>query len=117
VNKPAGIPVLPDGYHPDAPFIKQILSEVYGRLWVVHRLDRDTRAVLIFARNREAHHCLNDQFENRQVKKIYHALVVGNPAWEHKRVDFPLQIDAVRHHRTAVDFKKREAGCDRFSGA
>lgn len=75
-------------------------------MWVVHRLDRDTSDVLVFARTREVHRSLNDQFENQQVKKIYYALIVGSPDWIQMRVDLTLQVDAARHHRTAINLEK-----------
>ena len=49
VNKPAGIPSLPDGYDPQAPHIKSILEPQFGRLWIIHRLDRCTSGVMLLA--------------------------------------------------------------------
>jgi RluA family pseudouridine synthase len=103
INKPPGLPTLPDGYEPDKPHIKSILIGSYGPLWIVHRLDRDTSGLLILARTSEAHRSLNLQFENRKVEKVYHALVTGNPAWEERRVSLPLRSDAGREHRTVID--------------
>ena len=103
VNKPAGLPVLPDGYNPEAPFLKGVLQAEHGPLWVVHRLDKDTSGVVVLARNAPAHRSLNIQFEKRQVSKIYHALALGNPTWESYSVNLPLRVDADRRHRTAVD--------------
>jgi RluA family pseudouridine synthase len=103
VNKPAGLPVLPDGYDPDAPYLKELLQREYGLLWVVHRLDKNTSGVLVLARSAAAHRSLNIQFEKRQVAKTYHALVVGAPVWESKAVRLSLRVDGDRRHRTIVD--------------
>jgi len=103
VNKPAGLPVLPDGYNPEAPFLKGLLQAEHGPLWVVHRLDKDTSGVLVLARNAPTHRSLNIQFEKRQVFKVYHALALGTPSWESQSVTLPLRADADRRHRTAVD--------------
>lgn len=103
VNKPAGLPTLPDGYHPDAPCLVRALEASFGRLWVVHRLDRYTSGVLALARSREAHRALNMQFDRRQVVKVYHALVVGAPTWEKRTVRLLLRADGDRKHRTVVD--------------
>lgn len=103
VNKPAGLPVLPDGYLPEAPFLKGLLQAEHGPLWVVHRLDKDTSGVVVLARNAPAHRSLNIQFEKRQVSKVYHALAMGAPSWESQSVTLPLRVDADRRHRTAVD--------------
>ncbi len=45
INKPAGIPVLPDGWEKDAPYLLKLLEEEFGKLWVVHRLDKVTSGV------------------------------------------------------------------------
>jgi RluA family pseudouridine synthase len=103
VNKPAGLSTLPDGYHPAQPHVKSLLEAQFGRLWTVHRLDKDTSGVLLFARTAGAHRSLNTQFEARQVSKVYHALVMGSPAWTEYTVDLPLRPNGDRQHRTVVD--------------
>jgi RluA family pseudouridine synthase len=103
VNKPAGLPTLPDGYSADAPYLVGMLQEAFGRLWVVHRLDRETSGVLALARMAEAHRDLNRQFQEREIGKIYHALVVGKPAWDERTVNLPLRADGDRRHRTVID--------------
>lgn len=103
INKPAGLPTLVDGWDPDAPHIVGLLKETYHPLWIVHRLDRETSGVLLFALTAEAHRGLNRQFETRQVQKTYHALVPGSPAWEEKVVSLSLRADGDRRHRTIAD--------------
>jgi RluA family pseudouridine synthase len=80
----------------------QLLEPTYGRLWVVHRLDRDTSGVLVLARTPDAHRALNGQFEARVLRKVYHALVRGDPPWTEKVVDLALLPDGDRRHRTVV---------------
>jgi RluA family pseudouridine synthase len=104
VNKPAGLPALPDGWTP-GPHLRSVLEPVYGRLWTVHRLDRHTSGVVVLARTAEAHRALNIQFEAHDVTKVYHALVIGSPAWEELTVDLPLRIDGDRKHRTVIDLR------------
>ena len=103
VNKPAGLLTLVDGYDPKLPFLVGLLKSVFNPLWVVHRLDRETSGVMVFARTPEAHRALNTQFERRQAFKTYHALVTGSPTWIEKLVDLPLRPDGDRKHRTVVD--------------
>jgi tRNA pseudouridine32 synthase/23S rRNA pseudouridine746 synthase len=106
VCKPAGLPALPDGYDPDAPYLKSVLAPVFGPLWMLHRLDRDTSGILVLARTPEAHRAINTQFEQRQVEKLYHALVVGVPDWEEKIVNLRLRPNGDRKHRTVVDARQ-----------
>lgn len=103
INKPAGLLVLPDGYDPEATHLKDLLTPEFGELWIVHRLDRQTSGVLLLARTPETHRALNIQFENRQVAKVYHAVVVGDPGWTRHTVELPLRADGDRRHRTVVD--------------
>jgi RluA family pseudouridine synthase len=103
VNKPAGLPTLPDGWHPDAPFLAKLLAERFGKVWVVHRLDRGTSGVIVLARTADAHRSLNMQFDRHEASKTYHALVAGTPGWDTQRVALPLTADGDRKHRTVVD--------------
>lgn len=103
VSKPTGLAVLPDGYDPNALHVRSLLEPVFGALWIVHRLDKDTSGVLILARSAHAHRLLNDQFASHTVIKRYHALVVGTPDWEKHSVRLPLRPDGDRRHRTVVD--------------
>lgn len=103
VDKPPGIPVLPDGWDKAAPFLKRLLEGKYNRLWTVHRLDKITSGVLLFARNPAAHRLLNIQFEEHQVLKKYHAILVGVPSLSTIHATQPLRPNAGHSHHTVVD--------------
>ena len=47
---------------------------------------------------------MNTAFEARQLRKTYHAIVVGSPPWMEYLADLPLKVDSDRRHRTAVSF-------------
>jgi tRNA pseudouridine32 synthase/23S rRNA pseudouridine746 synthase len=78
IDKPAGRLVIP-GRAGGEISLREQLTESYGPLWVVHRLDRGTSGVLLFARTAEAHRDLNMQFERGEPRKTYLALVAGRP--------------------------------------
>jgi RluA family pseudouridine synthase len=103
INKPAGLLSLPDGFDPSKPHIRAILEPHYSRLWMVHRLDKDTSGVIILARNQAAHQHLNTQFSHHKVEKYYHAVIVGTPAWETITCNASLRPNTGRRKRTAVD--------------
>ncbi len=88
VDKPAGRLVIP-GRGTDEPSLREELEAVHGRLWVVHRLDRGTTGVLVFARSAEAHRTLNLAFDRGEPAKRYLALVRGAPPAE-ARVDLAI---------------------------
>jgi RluA family pseudouridine synthase len=103
VNKPSGMLTLPDGYDKTLPHLRSILEPTFGRLWIVHRLDRDTSGIIVLARNADAHRHLNTQFQEKRVSKLYHALVLGQPPWDNLIINDPLRPDGDRRHRTVVD--------------
>jgi len=114
INKPAGLPVLPDGWEKDAPYLVKMLEEEYGKVFIIHRLDKVTSGVMIFARTAETHRALNMQFENHEAEKIYHAIMEGEPRWNEKITKFPLRTNVGHRHRTMVDDKNGKPSETRF---
>lgn len=112
VNKPAGIPSIPDRFPTKRTAVSRQLESRYGKLWIVHRLDLDTSGVLLFARNESSHQAINEQFSTRKIDKSYHALVSGSPPWMHKHIDLPLLNDADFLHRTRVHPKGKSSVTD-----
>lgn len=106
VNKPPGLLSIPDGYDADKPHLRSTLEPEFGRLWIVHRLDRDTSGLMVLARTRDAHRALNQQFEQGDVFKQYLAVVHGEPSWSSIRLDLPLLPDGDRKHRTRPDLAR-----------
>ena len=106
IEKPAGLSILPEGWEPDAPYLVKLLEENYDKIWVVHRLDKVTSGVMVFARTAEAHRELNGQFERHEVEKVYHAIVEGVPPWDEHTARHMLQTNVGRKHRTVVVHKR-----------
>lgn len=90
VNKPAFMLSIPDRYHPDKPCVYSSLIKLYGDVFIVHRLDKETSGVMCFARNELAHKLLNEDFLNRRVGKLYLALVSGVMIDPEGVIDLPL---------------------------
>jgi RluA family pseudouridine synthase len=103
IDKAAGLPVLPDGWQPNAPYLLRLLEAEFGQPWVVHRLDKSTSGVIVLARSAEAHRALDLQFQHHEVGKVYHALVNGVPRWQEHIARHPLRADVGHRHRTMVD--------------
>jgi len=114
LNKPAGLPVLPDGWEKDSEYLVKMLEEKYDKIFIVHRLDKITSGVMVFARDAETHRALNMQFEKHEAQKVYHAIVEGNPKWDEKVTKFPLHANVGHKHRTIVDDKNGKPSETRF---
>jgi RluA family pseudouridine synthase len=113
INKPSGISTLPEGWAPSIPHVRSLLESMFGPLWIVHRLDKETSGVLLLARNAAAHKNLNDQFASRQTKKVYTCLVFGQVK-EATNCALPLLINADRRHRTIVDLENGKPAMTNF---
>lgn len=88
VNKPPFLSTLED--RNDPVNLLRLAQEVEPGAQVCHRLDKDTSGVLAIARHPEAYRHLSIQFEQRQVKKIYHAVGDGINQLDEKMVDLPI---------------------------
>lgn len=90
LNKPSGISTLED--RSDTTNVLSLVREVYPQIKNCHRLDKYTSGVLLFAKNPESYRSISLQFQNRQVQKIYHAIVHGQPDFSNHEVNVPLII-------------------------
>jgi 23S rRNA pseudouridine1911/1915/1917 synthase len=98
VNKPAGMVAHPSPGHYSGTLVHAALAhapEMEGvggelRPGVVHRLDRDTSGLILLAKNDAAHQKLQNQFRDRQVRKVYLALVDGHPPTPTGRIEAPI---------------------------
>jgi len=68
INKPAGLLSIPDRFG-TLPSVKSLLQEQFGKIFTIHRLDRDTSGLIIFAKDEETHKFLSQKFEGREVEK------------------------------------------------
>ncbi len=96
INKSAGLLTLPDRFKSELPNVRGILIEQFGDIFTVHRLDKATTGVILFARTAEAHKNLNSQFQQHTIKKIYHGIVSGVVEKDEMDIDIPLGEDDAR---------------------
>jgi 23S rRNA pseudouridine1911/1915/1917 synthase len=76
INKPSGMLSIPDRMQSEVS-LKDILIERYGSIYTVHRLDKDTSGIIVFAKDEVTHKQLSQLFEGREVQKFYVGLVNG----------------------------------------
>jgi len=86
-------------------------------LYPVHRLDRGTSGVVLFAKHHDAHRKLSMMFEGREMKKIYWTLACGIPDWDACRCGVPLSRAEGKkgRGRALVDFQKGKEAITDFS--
>ena len=77
VNKPAGMLTIPDRYDETVTSLYKILEKRYQKIFIVHRLDRETSGIILFAKDEAAHKYLSQLFEKRKCRKI----LFGNNTW------------------------------------
>ena len=114
VNKASGIAVIGERWDIHAPRLDLLLKEeLKGRtenggmaeLFTVHRIDKETSGLVVFAKNSKAHKELSAAFESRQIEKIYIAVIHGRPSWPGGKItcDLPLTADGNKKHLTIID--------------
>ncbi|MEP6750733.1 MAG: RluA family pseudouridine synthase [Bacteroidota bacterium] len=89
LNKPSGMLSIPDRTQ-SQPSLKDFLLEKFGGIFTVHRLDKDTSGVIVFAKNEMTHKHLSQQFEDRSTQKIYNGLVTGKLDEPKGVIDAPI---------------------------
>ncbi|GHA59495.1 RNA pseudouridine synthase [Amylibacter ulvae] len=105
VDKPSGLLSVPGKAAEHADCLETRLRDEYPDALLVHRLDMDTSGVMVFARNKPAQRHLGLQFEKRQMRKTYHAIVAGLVQGETGLIDLPLIVDWPNRPLQKVDFK------------
>lgn len=88
-DKPAGLLSIPDRFG-NKDSLLAALERKYGRIFIVHRLDRETSGVICFARNESAHRHLSIQFERHTADKFYLALLDGVLHHDEGEIDKPI---------------------------
>ncbi len=109
VNKPSGILSIPDRYDASKPNMFAMLKRIHEEIFIVHRIDRETSGILLFAKSAEAHKELNRQFEQRLVEKKYLAVVDGKVLPPEGTIDLPLAPSKSQAGRMVVANKGKEA--------
>jgi len=91
INKPSGWLTIPDRHDAELYSVKSWFEAKGEKIFIVHRIDRDTSGLLLLARNPEAHKYYNTLFEQRTLKKTYYGLVVGSVAEDEGVYDQPIE--------------------------
>ncbi|GAB4170977.1 MAG: RluA family pseudouridine synthase [Calditrichia bacterium] len=112
VDKPAGLLTIPDHWNKEKACLSVILQKYLEKngsnqkLFVVHRLDKETSGLVLFAKNAAAHKILNQAFEQHLIKKTYLALLSGVLLQDSGTIDAPISRKMIKGGRKYIDPKK-----------
>lgn len=108
INKPSKVLSIPDRWDQTKESVYHLLAAERSGLLVVHRLDRDTSGVMVFAKNPDAHKNLNEQFSSHLTEKTYWALVSGQ-VHEGGEINTPIAADPYHAGKMMVHKKGKAA--------
>lgn len=111
INKPSGLLSVPDREGNEIS-LKKILKDRYGEIYTVHRLDKETSGIIVFAKNAETHKFLSGLFESRAVEKYYTGMLHGIPAQESGSIDAAIMEHPVKKGIMVINKKGKPALTD-----
>lgn len=92
--------------------LKNFLQQAYSEIFTVHRLDRDTSGIVVFARNEETHKQLSQLFEGRDVEKYYLGLVHGKVVQPSGTIDTGIMEHPVKKGKMTINKKGKPSVTD-----
>lgn len=107
LNKASGVSVTQDRYDKSLLPLSEIAKKEFGTLLPVHRIDKETSGVILYARNTEAQRVLSAQFMEHSIKKEYYAIVNGCPSWKTIECSYSLLVDSPKTHKTRYLLKDK----------
>jgi 23S rRNA pseudouridine1911/1915/1917 synthase len=111
INKPPGLLSIPDREGTETS-LKRILKEKYGNIFTVHRLDRETSGIIVFAKDEVTHQFLSVAFEERNVEKYYVGIVTGTIAEKKGTIDAPIAENQAKRGVMIIHKRGKEAVTD-----
>lgn len=92
IDKPSGLLSIPDRKGEEIS-LKVLLQQQYGTILTVHRIDKDTSGLIVFAKNEQAHQQLSTLFQTREITKQYLGIVHGSLLNPKGIIDVPIKED------------------------
>jgi len=114
LNKPPKMLVIQDRFNKLEPNLQDILKDKYSEIFTIHRLDKDTSGVIIFAKRADTHRELSVQFEKQKVQKTYSALLQGVLSQEKGIIEAPIGKKNSHENVMVVDKKNGKYSITHF---
>jgi 23S rRNA pseudouridine1911/1915/1917 synthase len=105
VNKATGVSVGAYRYDESKERLDRLLERdlKIHKIFTVHRIDKDTSGLVLFAKDKDTHRDLSMAFEQRKVSKRYTLIVHGRPSWKETSCDLALVPNGNKKHMTIID--------------
>jgi RluA family pseudouridine synthase len=116
VNKASGISIGGDRWDESKERLDKILERdlKIPKIFTVHRIDKETSGLVVFAKDRETHRSLSLAFERREVAKKYIAVIHGRPVWKETVCNLALVPNGNKRHMTIIDKFRGKESVTRF---
>ena len=116
VNKSSGISIGGDRWDETLERLDKLIARDLNinKVYTVHRIDKDTSGLVVFAKNPDTHKELSAAFEHRQILKKYVLIVHGRPSWKEITCDLSLVPNGNKKHLTIVDKFRGKKSVTRF---
>jgi len=105
INKESGMLTIPDRHDDTQLSLYKILNQLYGKIFIVHRLDRDTSGLILFAKNETSHKYFSQIFEQRNIEKKYLGIVRGSMPDKNGSINEPIGEHPVKKGVMAITKK------------
>lgn len=109
VNKPSGLLTIPDRHNELLNSLYKTLKLQHEKIFIVHRLDRETSGLILFAKDETTHKYLSQLFEQRNVEKYYHGIITGSLQNMKGIIDEPITEHSVHKGIMVVHAKGKSS--------
>ena len=105
VNKMSGLSVGGDRWDDSKERLDKLIEHdlKIQKIYTVHRIDKETSGLVVFAKDKETHRNLSIAFEKRGISKRYIAIVHGRPSWKETKCELALVPNGNKKHMTIID--------------
>lgn len=105
INKEPGMLTIPDRHDDTQLSLYKSLNQQYDKIFIIHRLDRDTSGLILFAKNETAHKYFSQLFEQRNIQKKYLGLVRGSMPAKTGSINEPIAEHPVKRGMMTISRK------------
>ncbi len=112
LNKPPGMLTIPDRHDEKILSLYKLLQQCNEKIFIVHRLDKDTSGIILFAKDEATHKYLSQLFEQRNIEKFYTGIVIGSLQNKKGSIEEPIAEHPIIKGKMTVNKKGKPSRTD-----